>query len=271
MKSRLWALAALLACALSTPAAAQVDASMTYHGATVKLDHVLVVPYGDEEGLEAGPQLWIFLSDQEIPLSVAERATLLPAKQYVLDGKFNGVAIVADPEGRKTGGEVHVLNAPGLAEGSFATASSSDLFHRLKVAAWQASGEAVFEDDDVKLRATFDAPVAANPVGLNLTGPAALGSAPVKALLGYTRAMHAGDAAAMARFATAAQMQGLKDARAQMGEKTYGEMVKSQPDADAVAKTLTRVVVRGANASVMFDHGTIASLVLESDGWKCNE
>jgi hypothetical protein len=271
MKSPPWALAALLACALSMPAAAQVDASMTYHGATVKLDHVLAVPYGDEEGLESGPQLWIFLSDREIPLNVAERATILPAKQYVLDGKFSGVVIVADPQGRKTGGEVHVLNAPGLAEGSFATASSSDLFHRLKVADGHASGDAVFEDDDIKLRATFDAPVVANPVSLNLTGAAALGSAPVKALLAYTRAMHAGDAAGMARFATAAQIQGLKGVRAQMGEKTYAEMVKSQPDADVVAKTLTRVVVRGANASVIYDHGTIASLVLESDGWKCDE
>ena len=40
---------------------------------------------------------------------------------------------------------------------------------------------------------------------------------------------------------------------------------------DAVAKTLTRVIVRGPNATVLTRDGTVAGMVLEADGWKCGD
>lgn len=49
----------------------QVQATLTFRGATVNLNHVLIVRYGNEEGFGGGPELRILLADREIPLSVA--------------------------------------------------------------------------------------------------------------------------------------------------------------------------------------------------------
>lgn len=269
-------LAALLAGLLTSgPAAADpgahVEASLAFRdGAKVKLDHILIVRQGNEEGMGEGPELRIFLSDQPILPTIAGAATTSGVKQFLASGKFNGVELIADPEGHKSGGQAQVLNAPGLAPGQFATASNTDAFSKLTVAGGRASGTANFDNDDLKVTASFDAPVMDNPVTADLKGAAVLASAPAQAMLACTRAMRGGDLAAMAKFNTAARMRGLTDFKAQAGDAAFREALKGAPDPAAVAKTLTRVIVRGPNASVLTSDGIVAGMVLEADGWKCD-
>ena len=45
-----------------------IDASLVNGGAEVKLDHVLVVQNGNEEGLEDGPHLRVYHTNGVIPL-----------------------------------------------------------------------------------------------------------------------------------------------------------------------------------------------------------
>jgi hypothetical protein len=269
------ALAILLAWLMGAlPAAAEtvshVEASLTFGGATVKLDHVLIVRQGNEEGMGDGPELRIFLSDREIPPAQAGAATTSGAKQYLHSGKFNGVLIVADPQGAKPSGEVTLLNAPGFEEGHFATSTSTDAFSKLAVAGGRASGIVTFASDDLKVAATFDAPVMDNPVTSDLKGASALASAPAQAMLACTRALHLGDMAAMSKVYTPARIEALNAYKAQAGEAAFREALKSDPDAAAVARTLKRVIVRGPNASVMLSDGTVAEMVLETDGWRCD-
>jgi len=275
MTIRLLGFAVLCAAALAPLRAsaaedARVEAAMTYRGAVVKLDHVLVVRQGDEEGLADGPRLRIFLSDRDIPLGVAGAASTLTARRFALQAGVNGVMILADPAGRALSAEVHVLNMAGLAADTSLSLQKTDAFSRLQISSGRAAGTLAIDEDDSQLSAAFDAPVTANPVTADLKGAAALASAPAQAVLACTRALHTGDFAAMARVSTAARMQAMAQFRAQVGDLAFRDGARSEPGAGAVARTITRVVVRGSDASVLMTGGSVAGLVREEDGWKCD-
>jgi len=251
--------------------AAPLTATLHYNGQTLPLTKVLVLQNGNEEGLEDGPHLRIYLSDGDIPLAVAGDAGTLRAKAYARDAGINSVVILADPAGRSLAGATTLLNAPGLDEGAFASTNSTDTFKELHLVAGRVSGSLAADGKVFTLDASFDAPLAAYPVTSNLTGKAALDSAPVKALIAYHDALVKGDMAAMARVATAEQVKGISEFRAQAGEKAFREAVKQEGGGAAVAKSVTRLVVRGSTASVVLKGGEVAELTLEGDAWKVNE
>jgi hypothetical protein len=278
MKTRPLAFAALLVLIPLTPALAavgdaQVQASMTFHGASVKLDHVRIVRYGNEEGFSREPELRIFLSDRDIPLSVAGLADMLSTSEYLRHGHFNGVMITADPAGHKLSGEVQLLNAPGMGEAGIAGLSTNLTYSQLRVSDALVSGTAALDgggDDDIKLALTFSAPIEANPVTADLKAAAAQASAPALAMVACSRAMRSGDAAELAKYDTAARNQAMVDMRAQGGEQAFREAMADVPSAESVAKSVKQVVVRGHSATVRLTDGIIANIVWEGGGWKCD-
>ena len=251
--------------------AARLEATLHYDGKTLPLTKMLVVQNGNEEGLEDGPRLRIYLSDGDIPLGVAGGAGTLRAKAYARDAGINGVVILADPSGKSLAGATYLLNAPGLEPGAFASSNSTDAFKELHVAASRVTGSVAADGEAFTLDASFDAPLTAYPVTSDLTGKAATNSAPVKALIAYHDALVKGDMAAMARVATAEQLKGIGEFRAQAGETAFRAAVKQQGGGAAVAKAVKRLVVRGSTASVVLKGGEVAELTLEGDGWKVSE
>ena len=275
MKIHLVLLGALCSSVLAAPpvfagADSKVEASMTYRGVTMKLDHVLIVRHGNEENAPQQPELRIYLSDQDIPLTIAESANTLAAKAYARRGNFNGVVIVAFPTSETSGAVTYVLHAPGIPAGTSVSTINGDALSHFLVAGGRASGTVAIDSDDLKIDATFDAPVALNPITEDLKGASALGSAPAKAMLVCTHAVHMADMDALARLNSASRMQGLSEFRAEAGDKAFREELMGEPDADAVAKTVTRVIVRGENASVIMGESAVAELVLEGGVWKCD-
>ncbi len=275
MNHRPWALAVLLALALAPLSAAagpapQVEASLTYKGATIKLDHVLIVHQTGEESLfpEHGPELRIYLTDREIPLIVAEAGNALAAQAYIRRANINGAMISADGAGEVLSATTYLLHAPGLADGTSVT--HSGVLVRFSVADDRASGAADVKDEDFTLKATFDAPVDPNPVTSDLEGAAALASAPAQAMLACMHASHAVDMDAMARLNTAERMRGLNALRAQEGDKTFHEEMQTAPDADAAGKLVTRTIIRATNATVFMSADASYGLMLENGVWKCN-
>jgi len=251
--------------------AARLQATLHYNGQTLPLTKVLVLQNGNEEGLEDGPHLRIYLSDGDIPLAAAGDAGTLRAKAYARDAGINSVVILADPSGKSLAGATVLLNAPGLEPGAFASTNGTDAFKELHLAAGRVSGAVATDGKVFTLDASFDAPLTAYPVTSDLTGKPALDSAPVKALIAYHDALLKGDMAAMARVATAAQVKGISEFRAQAGEKAFREAVKQEGGGAAVAKAVKRLVVRGSTASVVLKGGEVAELALEGDAWKVNE
>jgi len=269
MKMKHLAVAAM-ACSLATVGASagpnQLDARLTYNGQTRALGHILVLQYGNEEGLESGPKLRIFLSDREIPPGVAGGATSSRAQAYARQAGFTAVMITADPTGQDRGASASLLNTSGMDPRSFVSASSSDAFSALQVTRERASGALSFDSTTMKLAAKFDAPVTANPITASLTGAAALASPPVKALAAYRAALKKADLETAGKFATAARMKTLRDYRAQAGEQAFRAAVMGVDD--DLAKTIKRVIVRGTSASVVLEGKEVDELVQEPDGWK---
>jgi len=273
MKSRHIAILAAIGCAVWAGAAAaqdaaQVDATLRFNGATLKLTKILVLQNGNEEGLADGPRLRIFLSDGDIPLAAAGAAGVLRAKTYAREAGVNGVVILADPAGKSGAAEASLLNAPGMQPGSFASVTSTNAVTALKVTASRASGSISIDDAPVELKAKFDAPLTADPVTNDLKGKAALGSAPEQALIGFREALRKGDVAGITKFATAARQREISAFRARSGEAAFQEALKQAPDGTSVTKTIKRLVVRGTTASVVLEGGEVAELVQEGGAWK---
>lgn len=262
---------ALFGSAAMAEEAARLQATLHYNGQVLPLTKMLVLQNGNEEGLEDGPRLRIYLSDGEIPVGVAGGAGTLRAKAFARDAGISGVVILADPSGKSLTGATYLLNAPGLEPGAFASTNGTDMFKELHVAAGRATGSVAIDGEAFTLDANFDAPLTAYPVTSDLTGKAAADSAPVKALVAYRDALVKGDMVAMARVATAAQLKGIGEFRTQAGEKAFRAAVKQEGGGAAVAKAVKRLVVRGSTASVVLKGGEVAELVLEGDGWKVSE
>jgi hypothetical protein len=273
MKSRHIAIVAAIGCAVWAGAAAaqdaaQLDATLRFNGATLKLTKILVLQNGNEEGLADGSRLRIFLSDGDIPLAAAGAAGILRAKAYAREAGVNGMVILADPAGKSGAAEASLLNAPGMQPGSFASVTSSNAITALKVTASRASGSISIDDAPVELKAKFDAPLTADPVTSDLKGKAALSSAPVQALIGFREALRKGDVAGIAKYATAARQKEISAFRARSGEAAFQEALKQAPDGASVTKTIKRLVVRGTTASVVLEGGEVAELVQEGGAWK---
>lgn len=273
MKSRGLALAVLIGCTVlavgaAAQDAAQVDATLRFNGKALKLTKVLVLQNGNEEGLEEGPRLRIFLSDGDIPLIAAGAAGVLRAKAYAREAGINGVVILADPGGKSGAAEASLLNAPGMEPGSFASVTSTSAFTELKVTASRAAGSISIDDAPVALKAKFDAPLSADPVTTDLKGKAALGSAQVQALIAFREALRKGDMAGVAKYATAARQKEISAFRAKAGEAAFREALKQAPDGSSVTKTIKRLVVRGTTASVVLEGGEVAELIQEAGAWK---
>ena len=273
MKSRQIVIAAAIGCAVWTGGAAaqdapQVEATLRFNGATLKLTKILVLQNGNEEGLEDGPRLRIFLSDGDIPLAVAGAAGVLRAKSYAREAGINGVVILADPAGKSGGAEASLLNGPGMQPGSFASVTSTNAVTALKVTASRASGSISIDDAPVELKAKFDTPLTADPVTTDLKGKAALGSGPVQALIAFREALRKGDLAGVVKYATAARQKEISAFRARAGEAAFQEALKQAPDGASVTKAIKRLVVRGTTASVVLQGGEVAELVEEGGAWK---
>ncbi|MEP6739779.1 MAG: hypothetical protein ABJA61_05340 [Caldimonas sp.] len=259
------ALVSLAATAADDPG--KVDGTLQAAGRTIRLDHVLIVYSGNEEGLDDAPRLRVYLSDAPIPLQLAGGASTLRAQAWARNAKISAVVIRADPTGKDQGGVADVLAAPGLEPGMFASLARSDGFAPLRVAGGRASGVASFGNDSTVVKAKFDAPVITVPIAQDLKDSAAADSAPAKAWLAYMAGLRKGDFKEAARHATQVRMQQLEQFRTQAGE-IFKNMAKQMPDGSALARQVRRVIVRGDLASVVLSTKEVNELVREGADWK---
>ena len=272
MRYRHLALATMIGCAISVGAGAQdtaqVDATLRLSGKAIKLTKALALQNGNEEGLEDGPRLRIFLSDGNIPIAIAGAAGVLRAKAYARNAGIAGVVILADPTGKSRDATVSVLNAPGQDPASFSSVTSSNAFGELKVTTARVSGSISIEGDVVELKAKLDAPISADPVTADLKGKAALGSAQAQALIAFRDALRKGDMAAVIKYATVQRQKEIAAFRTRVGDAGFKDALAHTPDGASVTKTIKRLIVRGTTASVVLENGEVTELVQDSGAWK---
>jgi hypothetical protein len=244
-------------------------------GADVKLDHVLLVQNGNEEGLEDGPHLRIFLTSGVIPLSVAGAATTLEAASFAKFAKIYGIVILADPTGKNMNAVAYNLNLPPWttqAPHDFAAKMPDPhIFRQLQVTSTHASGELHVDLVRGWVSARFDAPITPDPVTQDLSGPAAIESAPAKVYLAYTQAALKGDMAALSKFASPQNAMQMNALHSQMGDAAFRRWLAADPNVGSLPNSIIRVIVRGNSASVVSRVKEVASLVFDGNSWKMTD
>lgn len=250
--------------AMAAGPAGSVDAAIVVDNQVIRLDHVLVVQSGNEEGLDE-PGLRIYLSTAEMPLSVGGGASTLRAQSWARKAGITAVVLRADPAAKGMAGSASLLAAPGVEPGMFAAMSSNQAYQGLRVAGGRVSG--AVDLGDGKLRGRFDAPVQTLAITQNLKDAAAADSAPAKAYLAYTAALRKGDLTEAGRHATASRMKELSDLKAQAAQ-IFDGMRKQIPESGSLARSIRRVIVRGDTASVVLADKNVNELVREGGEWK---
>jgi hypothetical protein len=252
-----------------------VDGALIDGGAHVKLDHVLVIQHSDEEGWGDGPRLRIFLTSGAIPLSIAGASTTLSAATYAKQSKIYGVVILADPSGKTTKASALLLNTPPMTTrappGFAAKTPDPEILRRLQVDGLHVSGEAHVDLTRGWVTASFDTSITPDPVTQNLTGSAAIESAPAKVFLAYQDAASKGDMAEIGKYSTSFHALLIRAFHDQMGDAAFIRFANSDENMKALPNSIERVVVRGESASIVFKLKEVAGLVLEDGVWKVNE
>lgn len=270
MKAALLALTVVLGTAVDD--GPRIDASLVNGGAEVKLDHVLVVQNGNEEGLEDGPHLRVFLTNGVIPLSVAGAATTLDAAAFAKQAKIYGIVILADPTGKTMNAVSYNLNLPPWISPPqhpiAAKRPGPQIFQQFKVTGTRASGELLVDVVRGWVSARFDAPITPDPVTQDLSGHAAIESAPAKVYLAFEQAAENGDMAALTKVATPQFAMQVNALHSQMGDTAFRRGLAADPNAASLPNSITRVIVRGNSASVVSRVKAVASLVFDGDSWK---
>ncbi len=270
MTLRMFVTSLALACSVSASAAGEssrAEAVLQLNGKPFPLTSVLVIQNGNEEGMEDGPRLLVFLSDKPIPLQVAGGASTFRAAAWARKAGVTAVVLHGDPTGKNSAGTASVLAAPGLPPGGFATLTDTQAFKELKVGASRASGRFVFGGSDTTLRGSFESPIAPMAVTENVKDRAATESAPAKAYLAYMAALRKGDLKEAARYATAERMKVIEQFRS-ADAASFKSLAKAIPDGATLAKSVRRVVVRGDLASVVLSPKDVNELTREGGDWK---
>jgi hypothetical protein len=270
MTARLLAAAAGLALplfAFAADAPGKADVTLEMDGKATRLSHVLVLQSGNEEGLEDGPRLLVYLSDKPIPLQSATGASTMRAQAYAHAAGISAVVLRGDPTGKAADGSASVLAAPGLQPGGFASLSSSQGFSNLRVGGGRAAATVAFGSGATVVKGSFDAPIASTAITQDLKGREAADSAPAKAYIAYMAGLKKGDLQEAGRYATPARMKQIETFRAQAGDAFKG-MTKQLPDGATLAKGIRRVIVRDTVASVVQSTKEVNELVKDGDAWK---
>lgn len=265
-------------CTLPETARAQAAAPATVKGQITigddarPLKYAYVVEVDDVEGarLQDTPRHYfaIRFTDVELPPATARSSWRIASLARA--GKVRAVEVNVDPAKRATfGGAIYYARTPKDSPILTITASNSDtyLLKEFKVEGNTVSGTALMANpekwvqlDDKAPEVTFQysvefsAPLLRQPaVTATLTGAQAQSSPQVKALLAYEAVCRKGDIAAARKLAVPETSEEWNTIIAQIGEAQFKKMMmQSAPDARVRVKQITRVVVRGDHATVIY-------------------
>ncbi|MBI2421984.1 MAG: hypothetical protein HYV27_04065 [Candidatus Hydrogenedentes bacterium] len=247
------------------------------------MTHVCALLFDHEEGVNETPEYRILLSDREISPTLIQAPVLHELDALARAGKLQGVLLRLnrDSESNDIYGTVLFPPANPYESLQFFTVSGLEEFN-VKADDQTASGEVAYtptsidsdESGTFSFKATFKTALSpCPPVSEKLEGPAALASAPVKALFVFQEKLRSGDLEGAAAQATAGKMKEIQTFVDQAGKEAFLEQVKQfVPDTETLTQQIRKVFVRGASATVIAeDQGTnYLFLVKEGEAWKVN-
>lgn len=272
----------------------QCEGSLMVEGKTFALTHVAAFKHDNVEGIyDNAKAVKILLADVDIPPGTL--ASTFRAAEMVRQGKLHGVMLEVDPakSGGHSGRILHTFASDTVPTVFFTVLNRDDhRFTNLKLSGDWLSGtvrmtkpaeHSGFKTDDKPItyqyQATFQVRVETPPpVTATLTGAQARNSPQVKAAMEYYAAGKRGDMATLRRLAPPEMLLRFDDMKKQLGEeqamKQFREFWKQSPAPEAYRKQISKVVVRGNQASVIIKEQGGASwlkLTRQNGVWKLTD
>ncbi len=274
--------------AMALAAGSSTSGWLEVKGQRFELKHAFAAMSEDAMDGESKEKIEVLLSDQPVPpeLRKATDAWSFWAADQARKGELHGIIVYINPE-TKLWNRGQRLSQYGMEFYSQA-GSSPDLNDLVFVPAPAGSGEiagrilmkkpmrAVDESEGPwRVEAEFRAPIVARPaVTATYTGSEALNSPPYKAVQAYLQACQKKDLEAIRKTLNSNAQQLLAKYEAQQGRKAVLDLFVAEA-ADALKMKLTKVIVRGDTAEVVFSDGAPDSTVeqvmrvaLDNGVWK---
>ncbi len=250
----------------------------------IPLKYAYALQYDNQEGILDGPELRIFLTDQE----VVQDSTIPPhnffdldgpVMQLVHEGKVHGIVFKLDSRNPLKGMNGTLLYPPANPTESFlyfTHAGTKPAFSKLQTNNNKAVGEIAYKSDGSRgfeITASFNTAILQQePMTERLEGPKALESAPVRALLAFDKACRAGDIEAVRKLSSAQRVKELEAFKAQVGESEFKKTMQMEiPSPEKRKRQVKQVFIRGTRAVVVGQGEggkSIDSVVQQNGIWK---
>lgn len=262
-----------------------VQGTLKINGREVKLTRSYAHLHDNAEGLLSFVrELRIVLADRDIPQSSLKGIVFLPVTSLAREGKVEGIMITLDPADQSRA-LVTLLVKPSSQGHSLMTvtlgATGSKIFSRLLMSNVRVSGEIEYTDsrmqtdDDLPalvFSAKFSAPLFKElPVTADLKGKAARNSIQAKVYREKIDALKNADFEALKRLST--EKANRRDAAmlAQMGDRAKAFAKEAAGDLEKSGNLISRVVVRGDTAVMIFSDKHWATFARERGQWKTDD
>lgn len=231
--------------------------------APLALTHAIAVRIDDAEGLSlSGPGVRVLLSDREVPPEALYGASFPPVWEMARSGAVRGLLLsFNDKEQESLLVTVLDVPEPGFGLATITFSDSSGLWTRLSDTPTRVTGELKPRDD---MRFSFSAPVFHDKVVATLTGAAATESEFTRLFVAQLEAFARKDYDAVRALKTKAGAAAFEPPPAEF-EKEAAAMIKEQL---AVARSPTKIVVRGHTAVMLLPEGVSVGFARENGAWK---
>jgi hypothetical protein len=244
--------------------AGTASGSLTIGKEKVKLTHCFAHDYRDQFGMGDPPELRILLADREVPQSLlAGYDGPMKLDALAREGKLRGVLIKLDSRKPTAGMSGTILMPPADSRASmlFFTSSGNEEMKDFRMGDNRVAGKAEYASEEkgafkdirpFKFSAAFSAPLFHDePFAQKLAGPAAAKSPQARALLAYYSALFDGAFDKAQALATEERWSEVAAQRKKMGDVEFLGMMKQMLNVSELARSITKVFVRGPTAVIL--------------------
>jgi len=259
--------------------------SLTVNGKAVQLSNGYALLHDNAEKVLDNPkELRILLTDRDVNGSTLQGLVFLEVEQMAREGNVQGILFRLNPANPNK--FVITYLYPPTRPGAFLirktiSTSGTDAFKKFKIANNRVIGE--FEDQDTRVDADpdslkfdisvkFNVPVFNEPaITADLKGKEAQNSPQAILLRKKADAMIKGDMKALQKLSSAKANKVSEAFLSQAGPQAIAFIKEGGAEMKQLVKKISRVVVRGDRAVMLFDGKQWANFVKEDGEWKSDD
>jgi len=259
--------------------------SLTVNGKAIQINNSYALLHDNAEKVLDNPkELRILLIDRDVNESTLQGLVFLEVEQMAREGKVQGILLRLNPANPNK--FIITYLYPPSRPGAFLitktiSTTGTDAFKKFKIANGRIIGE--LEDHDTKLgddpdslkfdiSVKFDVPMFNEPaITADIKGKEAQNSPQAILLRKKADAMTKGDMKALQKLSSAKANKTAETFLSQAGPEAVAYMKEGGAEMKQLVKKISRLVVRGDRAVMLFDGKQWANFVKEDGEWKSDD